>query len=1467
MNEHAPAPDRPAGSPDGRIIEILSEFVARWRRGERPRIEDDLQAVPSPDRPRLFLVLLGAELAIRSRWLGEPVTREEYQKRFPDEATTIGDVFDGLSSPTDRFSLMVHRSGGGFGDLWLAHDEQLNREVALKALKPAYAEHPAVIAKFVEEAEIAGALEHPGIPPVYAHGKYPDDDRPYYAMRFIHGDSFQATIDDFHTRFQQRPDFRLWHLELSRLLRRFIDVCYTIDYAHAQGVLHRDLKPANIMLGKFGETVVVDWGAAKKAVLLTAKPPDVADVATSASPKDSLQPGTPSYMCPEQAANFMDPKQAAGKPAGAASDIYSLGATLYCLLTGKSPVEECTVPEALLKVQQGEFPPARARNPRVPPALDAICRNAMAREPEGRYRSARELAEEVERWLEDEPVLAWPERWPARLGRWVRRHRTWVQASAVMLVVVTSLSIGAAVLIDGQRREAAANLAQSRRHLNAAQLEKVKSLALADPGRALDALNDEDRCPRDRRDFAWYYYYRLCHRERLHWQAHPGDIRWLGYAKDGRSLISVGAEGCVRFWNPATGREVPPEFSLGQQGQPIVAAAGCSATEMLAVARQDGKLELWDLGKRQPVAVLNASAILDRSSPGPVRQLAFSGNGGRLASLHDAGGSLLIIWDVAERKPLVSQCGPADAHAVAVSADGNRVAVGGTFRYSSIGGLMVWDGREEERGGVIWNNLVDLKRGLQITSRLTALTFTADSNQLVLASDGGALAHFDLADCADPDLAWKNLGCRSSSAHPGPILALAVPPQGHLVASATVRMLGLDGSRESLQPVKVWHTTRKKPERLTYLADVVRDVVDLTYSPDGCALAMVGKGGLVTVCDCSDEMSPLRSGGSVQGVAFSADGHTLAAAVADVNDPLLAVHAVEHWDFLSGRMQNRIDLEGSSTLLVLPQGQILYPRSDKRGRPQAEHVKLVELLDAGTERVLGVLDLHAGDRAAAVSADRRLVAIVKAERQLELWNLATQRKLRVLDGLEGTTATPRFDPVHPVLFSPTGQFLAWDSGGERGQVGLWEPATGKLAGVIELGGGIKGLDGRVASLAFSVRGETLAIAFGKTPKLGVRNPTQVDAEAMGSVTLWDTASRTKRATLKGHEDLVYALDFSADGRTLATGSKDKTVRLWETTSGLEHAVLAGHEGTVFSAAFAPDGLTLATGGYDRNLALWRAASDDTLIDAAASQLIESLKPDVKLRSGLEQRIRKAAAPDLVRQRALQLAAKLPDDVHCEAQDWFEWLKQRGPLQKDILKQIEYDTVHSAEVRKEAERLAEQFTDKAGELCDFCWKFLTRGQAKMSADERQANASVYALARRYAEVASTLAPDDCRVLNTLGVALYRQGDIERAVATLKKSATIAQITVGEPQPADFAFLAMAHFRLAELASVPAGRRADARVEAMQRLEQLIYLAQCDEWRDDKRIAAMEQEARDTCDAATTPGTPPPGQPPSAAEVVP
>jgi eukaryotic-like serine/threonine-protein kinase len=358
----------------------------------------------------------------------------------------------------ERFRILRFHREGGLGRIYVACDEELGREVALKEIRPDKVAKAELRDRFVLEAEINGGLEHPGIVPVYSLGTY-DDGRPFYAMRFVEGDSLKEAIESYHNE-HPRPDPAA--VEFRKLLGRFIDVCEAIAFAHSKGVLHRDLKPQNVMLGRFGETLLIDWGLAKATGRREPAGPEAAWEATLVPPSGSGHAptlgvlGSPPYMSPEQAAG-------AAESLGPATDVYGLGAILFALLTGEPPVEAGLVEEVLDRVRRGAIQSPRSLNSKIPGSLEAICLKALALKAGDRYLSARVLADDVMRWLADEPVMAWREPLAMRLRRWSRRHRTMVVGAAAALVAgVIGLSALAAVQAKANNDLREANAATTK---------------------------------------------------------------------------------------------------------------------------------------------------------------------------------------------------------------------------------------------------------------------------------------------------------------------------------------------------------------------------------------------------------------------------------------------------------------------------------------------------------------------------------------------------------------------------------------------------------------------------------------------------------------------------------------------------------------------------------------------------------------------------------------------------------------------------------------------------------------------------------------------------------------------------------------------------------------------------------------------------------------------------------------------
>lgn len=306
--------------------------------------------------------------------------------------------------PSGRYTVQDLHAVGGMGRVWRAWDHQLHREVAIKELRPEVSKSRAIVNRFLREARLTGQLEHPGIIPVHELDADVTDRGPFYAMRLVQGRTLHQAIEDYHAKEKTGAADAM---ALVNLLAAFVGACNTVAYAHSHGVIHRDLKGDNIILGDFGEVVVLDWGLAKQVSVpdSTAEPdsqefePPEFDHADAGLTMQGQVVGTPAYMSPEQAAGRLD-------LIDHRTDIYGLGAILYEILTGQPPFVGSTTVEVLLAAQRGDPPAPREIAPDVPGVLEAICIRALSKDPEQRFSSAGDLALEVQQWQESERQAA-----------------------------------------------------------------------------------------------------------------------------------------------------------------------------------------------------------------------------------------------------------------------------------------------------------------------------------------------------------------------------------------------------------------------------------------------------------------------------------------------------------------------------------------------------------------------------------------------------------------------------------------------------------------------------------------------------------------------------------------------------------------------------------------------------------------------------------------------------------------------------------------------------------------------------------------------------------------------------------------------------------------------------------------------------------------------------------------------------
>ncbi len=332
---------------------------------------------------------------------------------------------------------------GGLGAVYTAHEVKANRKVAVKFIHRKLVGDPESATRFALEAEVTGRLEHPGVVPLYGIGKSAQG-RDFYYMRFIEGETLDDAIRRFHRSRQNRSSYGEQSVEFRRLLSSFVSACKTIAYAHNRGIVHRDIKPTNIMLGRYGETLVVDWGLAMRiAPGQRVKNPEVTDMTLRSGLLEPDRSGSGSGL---GSYAYMSPEQAVSAPPIPAMDIYSLGATLYKILTGEPSLSgDQLTAQIHRQLMTGAIDAPSKRLSSVPAPLDAICRHAMSLIPEDRYQTASALAEDIERYLADNDVSVYRHPLVHRVFRSARKHQLAAIASLAGMLAVCLVTVIAAI--------------------------------------------------------------------------------------------------------------------------------------------------------------------------------------------------------------------------------------------------------------------------------------------------------------------------------------------------------------------------------------------------------------------------------------------------------------------------------------------------------------------------------------------------------------------------------------------------------------------------------------------------------------------------------------------------------------------------------------------------------------------------------------------------------------------------------------------------------------------------------------------------------------------------------------------------------------------------------------------------------------------------------------------------------------
>jgi eukaryotic-like serine/threonine-protein kinase len=1085
---------------------------------------------------------------------------EDEPPTVPSEAVPVEEPGTSIG----RYKLLERLGEGGFGTVWAAEQrEPVKRRVALKIIKLGM-DTKQVVARFEAERQALALMDHANIAKVLDAGAT-DNGRPYFVMELVRGIPI--------TQYCERE-----RLSTGRRLELFILVCQAVQHAHQKGIIHRDLKPSNILVTLHdGVPVpkVIDFGIAKATQAeLTEK---------SIYTQFHQFIGTPAYMSPEQA-------ELSGLDIDTRSDIYSLGVLLYELLTGTTPFDTKELLQSGLDEMRRiirEVEPMRPstrlthmwnlaesqskiQNPKskIEKDLDWIVMKCLEKDRARRYETANGLAADLRRHLDNEPVVACPPSAVYRLQKAFRRHRLGLTAAGAVVVALLSgiaMSIHQAVVANQERR--AAQIERDRAQALAIEAERAR-LAEA------EVTQELKEAVRTLRRQGYISDIQAAHfaiedlnfrraREMLA-KHYPDSTPLAGALERHAEAEELRGFEWRYLWQQARGFE---HTELRAHGDTVEAVAWSPDATLAATVGDDQIVRVWETDSWQLVIALRTSAQ-DRLFRGH-HSLAFSPDGKWLVR---AGASSIVVWET-NRWTEVATLDAADYPEV-ITRPARFSATGDTLAAATARGISFWEtGKwqlrhtlsfEEQKRGYhlafsgdgrffavnvsgeaassveLWDASARTKLHEFNLDHSVGLAFVPGGEFLVVGTYGGGIVLWNTITFEE---------VRRWSAHRGAIRGISFSPDGRLMATS-----GED------QVIRLWHMgdLPAQPQRVAELTGHRHRVPALAFAPDGSSLLSGGHDGTLRVWSTSglsDRSPDVVLPGTVAPVWFSADGTILATI-----DPTLAV---QYWDVATLQERRRVDPVTEHAAVT---GFAMAPDGTTWALGLRDGT--IELWDLETRaRSMFASPDNVSAQAFCFSPDQRWLAAVHSpsadSTEIRIWNLAHPgRRLEARLPSNGSQA---------LAYSPDGTRIA--HGQIVGFVRLWDVATQRETPLPAIGRSYYSSQ----AVAFSADGSR--IAAGGTDQ-----------------TAWihELITGTSRS-LTGHRATLWAMAFSPDNRTLATGSADATVKLWNVASGHELLTFKQFGKQVRVLMFSPDGRTLAAGS-DFNesqpgpVRLWRAPS-------------------------------------------------------------------------------------------------------------------------------------------------------------------------------------------------------------------------------------------------------------------------------------
>ena len=1112
----------------------------------------------SPDRQQRLNEVLAEYLEALER--GEAQDRQAWLARYPEFADELADLFASqdelapLRSPPvvppgkiryfGDYELLEEIGRGGMGVVYKATQTSLKRTVAVKMIMPRQLASESDIRRFRMEAEAVAQLQHPGIVAIHEVGEH--DGYHYFSMDYVEGRNLDRLI-------VEKP------LEPARAARYVQQVAESIHYAHEQGILHRDVKPSNVIVDTDDHPRITDFGLAKK-------------LETDSGLTSSGEiVGSPSYMSPEQAT-------ADREQVGPHSDVYSIGATLYALLTGRPPFQAASLADTLSQVRDAEPVSPRDLNPAVPRDLETICLKCLEKEPSRRYVSARELADDLQRYLKGKPILARPVGRVERLWRWCKRKPV---VAGLGVALVSTLLIGTVVstyfAFRSEALRKAADNQWQRAETEREQADRAREKEAAERQKAQRASQEASRA----------YYRASAERKKLTTLLYYLHItsayqRWLD--KD-----IPGAEEYLNACTPATRRWEwgylkwmcnPCLITCGTQTVWVHCVAFDPECKRIAVGGVPGGEIAFAL-QTNVASAFQSLTVLDLSSgdrllnlaghAGLAQSLAFSHDGARIASGSHNG--IVTIWDAATGARLQTLEGEANGiKSIAFSPDGKHVGTG-----SADGTMTVWNLHEHRQlftlrghangvASVAFSSdgtqlafpgadravpVVDVYTGRQLLalkgheSEVRSVKFSPDGTKIVSGDDDGLILFWD---------ASTGQKLRSLAGHAGSVESIAFSPDGRRIVS---------GGRDCA--VRIWDATTGT--QLFRFQGHDNNVVNAAFSPDGTRITSCSCLGNAKVWDATASAKAVEfesHTGRVNCVAFDANGERIASGCDDCT--------VRLWDAATGREEQTFKGHTRSVTSVAfgPYDWIASASEDGT----------VRLWHTTSGREAAVLDEHTGPiRSVAFGPKGNTIAA--GGELLRIWSV---------DGLQPPVPLPTLPPPPPELQGEEVQI-----GADGAPIAASSPESAESIGsgvsVKELVT-LKGHAKNVESLAFSPDGERIAVG-----------------SSDGTVTMWDLQTARELLAIEGHSKRVVAVAFSPnlDGARIASAGADGIVKVWDASTGVRVLSFERHAEGVTSMAYSPDGERIASSSVAGTILVWDAPTGQVLLALTGTGNADSIR--------------------------------------------------------------------------------------------------------------------------------------------------------------------------------------------------------------------------------------------------------------------